>query len=97
VKQAYLNEDWAKIADLIRWPVTVSGTELADRDAFLAFMEGKTIAETDQQEMEDESCTDLFFNGQGICLGAGEVWIIDESYMTENEPQLRIIALNGIE
>ena len=97
MKQAYLNGDWAKIADNAKWPLVVNGSEIADKDAFLAFMEGKTAAEADLQELADDPCTDLFFNGQGICLGAGEIWLNDASYMTDAEPLLQVISLNGID
>ena len=77
--------------------ITVSGTELTDAAAFTAFMADKTVAAADREELEADPCTDLFFNGQGICLGAGEIWLNDMSYMTENAPDLRVIAINGIE
>jgi hypothetical protein len=38
----------------------------------------------------------MFFNGQGLCMGSGQVWILDPNYMTDEEPQLQIIALSGI-
>ena len=69
----------------------------AKQAAFTAFMADKTVAAADREELEADPCTDLFFNGQGICLGAGEIWLNDMSYMTENAPDLRVIAINGIE
>lgn len=97
VKQLCLDGDWAKLADLICYPVLVNGSAIDDRDAFLAFMEGKGLSAVDREELENETCTELFFNGQGICLGAGEVWIRDVNYLTDADPLLQIIALNGIE
>jgi hypothetical protein len=38
----------------------------------------------------------MFVNGQGICMGSGQVWLNDPNYMTDAEPQLQIIAINGI-
>jgi hypothetical protein len=35
VRAAYLSEDWAALSGMIRYPITVNGTELADADAFL--------------------------------------------------------------
>lgn len=96
-KQAYLDGDWAKISEMAQYPILVGGTSLADKDAFLSYVEGKSVAAVDREEMEVETCTNLFFNGQGICLGAGEIWINDANYMTDAEPLLQIIALNGIE
>ena len=96
-KQAYLNGDWAALAEMIRYPITVAGTELSDAAAFTAFMADKTIAAADREELEADPCTDLFYNGQGICLGAGEIWLNDASYMTDNAPDLRVVAISGIE
>lgn len=96
-KQAYLNGDWAALAEMIRYPITVAGTELSDAAAFTAFMADKTIAAADREELEADPCTDLFYNGQGICLGAGEIWLNDASYMTDNAPDIKVIAISGIE
>ena len=96
-KQAYLNGDWETMAEMIRYPITVAGTELTDAAAFTAFMADKTVAAADREELEADPCTDLFFNGQGICLGAGEIWLNDLNYMTDNAPDLRVVAINGIE
>ena len=35
----------------------------------------------------DEDCLDMFVNGQGICMGSGQVWLNDPNYMTDAEPQ----------
>ena len=96
-KQAYLNGDWETMAEMIRYPITVAGTELTDAAAFTAFMADKTVAAADREELEADPCTDLFFNGQGICLGAGEIWLNDLNYMTDNAPDLRVVAISGIE
>jgi hypothetical protein len=38
----------------------------------------------------------MFVNGQGICMGSGQVWLNDLNYMTDKDPELKIIALSGI-
>lgn len=96
VRTAYLNQDWAAVADVIRYPITVDKTELKDRDAFLRFMSTATVAEEDRKAMEEEDCRDMFVNGQGICMGSGQIWLNDQNYMTDQEPDLKIIALSGI-
>ena len=97
VRAAYLSEDWAALSGMIRYPITIYGTELADADAFLSYMSDKTVDESDRSVLEnEEDCHDMFFNGQGICLGSGQVWLLDPGYMTDAEPQLQIIALSGI-
>ncbi len=97
VRAAYLSEDWAALSGMIRYPVTVNGTELADADAFLSYMSDKTVSESDRAALGDEEdCHDMFYNGEGLCLGSGQVWLIDPNYMTDEEPQLLIYAFNGI-
>ena len=96
VRAAYLDEDWASLTKLIRYPVLVNGTPLEDEAAFLGYMNDRTVHESDRAEMERENCRDMFFNGQGICMGAGEVWLLDPNYMTDGDPQLLIIAFTGI-
>ena len=95
-RDAYLNEDWDALKDMIRYPITINKTELKDADAFIEYMKDKTVHESDKTAIANESCHDMFFNGQGICLGDGEVWIIDPNYMTDEEPRLEIIGINGI-
>ena len=95
-RAAYLGENWNVLADMVRYPITINGTELADKDAFLGFMMGATLAEGDRKAMNDEDTLDMFVNGEGICMGDGEIWLSDPNYMTDKEPKLEIIAINGI-
>ena len=96
IRLAYLEEDWDTLSRQIRYPVTILGTELTDADAFLRFMADKTVTDGDREAMAEESCRDMFFNGQGLCLAGGQIWLLDPSYMTDNEPRLEIIAISGI-
>ena len=98
IRQAYLNGDWAAISTMIRYPITIyPGTEIGDASAFLDFMDGKKVDESDRLAMEQETCTDMFFNGDdGICLGSGQVWLYDVHYLEDADPLLQITALNGI-
>ncbi|MBR5094039.1 MAG: hypothetical protein IK095_02995 [Oscillospiraceae bacterium] len=96
LRDAYLDEDWETIAIYVRYPITIDGTELKNGEDLLTFMKDKTIHESDREAMRAETCHDMFFNGQGICLGDGELWIVDLSYMTEEPPELAIIGINGI-
>ena len=81
---------------MIRYPITINGTELADADAFLGYMMDKTVAESDRDAMLEEDYLDMFVNGQGICMGSGQIWLNDPNYMTDKEPTLQIIAISGI-
>ena len=96
VRTNYLSENWYALADMIRYPIEINGTELADADAFLGYMMDKTVAESDRDAMLDEDLLDMFVNGQGICMGSGQIWLNDPNYMTDEEPMLQIIAISGI-
>ncbi len=96
VRTAFINADWETLAEYVRYPITVDGTELADAAALVAFLGERTVSDADREAMMNESCHNLFFNGQGICLGDGEIWLLDSNYGTDAEPQLQIIAINGI-
>ena len=84
------------MADMIRYPITINGTELTDADAFLGYMIDKTVSESDRDAMMEEDLLDMFVNGQGICMGSGQIWLNDPNYMTDKEPVLQIIAISGI-
>ena len=96
IRDAYLSENWEAIANTVSYPITVSGTELKDAESFIAFMNTKTVHYSDRAALEEETCQDMFVNGIGICLGSGQIWICDPSYMTEDPPRLEIIGITGI-
>ena len=96
VRDAYINADWETIAEHVRYPITVDGTELKDAASLAAFLSERTVTDADQEAMVNETCHNMFFNGQGICLGDGEIWLLDPNYMTDAEPELQIIAISGV-
>ena len=96
LRDAYLEEDWETLARYVRYPITINNKELKNAHEFESFMKDRTVSESDREALADESCRDMFFNGQGICLGAGELWVVDLSYMTEETPNMVVIGINGI-
>ena len=96
VRTYYLSENWYAMAELIRYPISINGEELADADAFLGYMIDKTVSESDRDAMMAEDFLDMFVNYQGICMGDGQVWLSDPGLGTDAEPQLQVIAINGI-
>ena len=55
-----------------------------------------SLSDSARAELEQETCHDMFYNDQGLCLGGGQVWLLDPSYMTENDPSIQVISLNDI-
>ena len=99
VRQLYLDADWDAIAQLIDYPITLSGAEIADAEAFAAFMDGRAASESDMAAMAAENCVGMMSNYQGICMGDGEIWLRDVAFdgvEQQGEPALRIVAINGL-
>ena len=95
-RKAYLDQDWTTMSTMIHYPITILETPLNDAESFLTFMSNKTVAPEDAKNIEEETCKNMFNNGQGICMGGGEIWLRDPGYMTDAEPKLEVIALSGI-
>ena len=101
VRDAYLKCDWATLAPLIDYPITVvPDREITTPQDFTAYMFDKAPTEGDLAAMAEEDCRDLFVNGEGICLGSGQIWLIDVNFdgvAQVDDPLLRIIAIQGVE
>lgn len=96
VRDAYIEENWDILAEMVRYPIVISETQLKNTDEFVEFMKDMTVEETDRTTMSAETCHDMFFNGVGICMGSGQIWLEDPNYMTDKDPRLDIIGMNGI-
>ena len=95
MKTAYLNKDWKTIAAHIHYPINANNEKkCSNADEFINYMKDKKIVDADLKEMQDEDCKDLFFNGQGICLGTGQIWMVD---FNSGSPKLEIITVCGLE
>ena len=93
---AYLSADWFAMADMIRYPITINGTQLTDADAFLGYMMDKTVSESDREAMMAETSLDMYVDNQGIRMGDGQIWLSDPNFGTGAAPVLEVIAINGI-
>ena len=64
----YLNEDWDAIAQLIEYPITMApDVEIADADAFVAFMADKAVSESDIEAMTAEPAEEQEEKQDGDC------------------------------
>jgi hypothetical protein len=96
IRKAYLDEDWESLKSLIAYPVMINGTAIENEEKFLKVMKNKKISSDSRKAMEEEDCRDMFYNGQGLCLGSGQVWLIDPSYMTDETPVIKIKTIQGL-
>lgn len=94
VKEALLSEDWDALASLVSDPVTVGDTscsleEFRDMDLSSGLSDELTEA------LEQEDCSDMFCNWQGIEMGDGQVWI-SEVVDADGKGTLKVISINGL-
>ncbi len=100
VRQAYLDEDWSTISEMIEYPITINEETIDSAKDFQAFMKDKKIDGSSRKAMEAETCKDMFTNFQGICMADGDIWFLDVHFDGEeqnDEPLLKIIAFQGIQ
>lgn len=97
LKGAYLNEEWDVIAQHVRYPVNVNGVAIEDEATLMETLKDMHVSDASFSAMTQENCRNLFFNGDGICMGDGELWLLDPNYMTDETPVLNVIAINGLE
>lgn len=97
VKRQILEQDWTALAEEIAYPITIAGVSYSDKAAFLAADLSVILTDTFVQDLENETCVDMFCNWQGIMLGNGEVWfgeVLNEDLTSQG---LKVTAINYIE
>lgn len=100
VKEFYLAEDWESLATVMHYPARVNPDGvLEDETAFLAYMADKHVTDGGREAMMAEDCHNMFVNGEGICMGSGQLWLWDSGFDVitgEGEPQLVVFAINDV-
>ena len=81
----------------IKFPVIINGAWVDDEKTYDKVIKGKKVIAESRQAIEEENCHDMFYNGQGICLGSGQIWLNDYSYMKDKAPELRVKTIQGID
>lgn len=97
IRKLYLAEDWEGMKTMIQYPVMINGASVENEADYLKIMKGKKVSADSRKAMEEETCKNMFYNGQGLCMGSGQVWLLDPSYMTDNTPEIKIKTIQGIE
>ena len=94
VKDLILASNWAELSERIAYPITVGGTVYEDGASF-AKAPFETLLDTDAiEDIQNESCTDMFCNYSGIMMGNGEVWIGEVLNEDGASAGLRVISLS---
>lgn len=97
IRKAYLAEDWDSLKELVAYPVMINGAAVENEETFIKYMKDKKVSSDARKAMEEENCRDMFYNGQGLCMGSGQVWLLDPSYMTDETPVIKIKTIQGLE
>jgi hypothetical protein len=95
VKKQILDKDWAGLSENISYPITVEGVTYEDSNAFSTGDFSNLYSDDFVKALEDESCTDMFCNYQGIMLGNGQVWISEVLDAAGNSEGLKVITLQS--
>ena len=97
VKQLFLDRRWEALAEEIRFPAMIDGTEVGTKEDFLKLDLENGLNPYFFVELEEETCREMFCNYQGIMMGAtGRVWIADVPVGNGSSRGLKIIAVNGL-
>lgn len=97
IRKLYLAEDWEGMKTMIQYPVMINGASVENEEEYLKVMKGRKIQAESREDLEKEDCKDMFFNGQGLCLGSGEVWLIDPAYMKDDQtPEIKVKTIQGL-
>jgi hypothetical protein len=95
VKKQILDKDWVGLSENIAYPITVEGVTYNDSNAFSAGDFSTLYSDDFVKALENESCTGMFCNYQGIMLGNGQVWISEVLDADGNSEGLKVIALQA--
>ncbi len=96
VKEDVLLKDWESLSGKLAYPIQISGKAIQNAREFLAMdIDGKLNQEF-VNAIAEESCREMFFNYQGIMMGAtGQIWIASVE-SGSGQWELKVIALNGL-
>lgn len=75
IREMILTQNWAALADRVRFPFTMGDITCEDKEDFLNIPFDTLLNPDALAALEAEDCTDMFFKFSGIMLGSGEVWI----------------------
>lgn len=90
VQLAVANEEWADLAELIEYPITIDDIEYNDTESFLKAVDGFGVSHEFKEAILETDTRELFARDIGIMMGNGEIWINDR----QDGSNLGISSLN---
>lgn len=90
LQQNIEEENWQAFSRKINYPITIGDQKVADRMELMEFIVRNQISKDFVKAIREESCSQMFCNWQGICMGDGQIWI------NEIGGELKVTAINGL-
>lgn len=75
VRQEILDRDWEALSADCLYPVLVDGEWINSPEELVVVLSQADINEDFMQDVENETCEDMFANSHGSMFGYGSVWI----------------------
>jgi hypothetical protein len=78
VKDLIIAKNWEQLADDVSYPITIGTTTCENREDFISGNFSSQLSDEFYEAVENEDCTEMFCNYQGIMLGEeGQIWIAE--------------------
>lgn len=94
VRKQILDKDWESLSENVSYPITVKGNTFNNKNEFAAADWDSIMLPEFYEDVEGESCENLFCNSDGIMLGNGSVWISEQLNESNESNGLKVIAIN---
>ena len=96
IKEDVLFKDWMSLSEKLVYPIQIGGKMIQSSKEFLDMDIDGMLSPEFVDAIDAETCREMFFNYQGIMMGAtGQIWFasVDNG---AGQWELKVIALNGL-
>lgn len=90
IRRNALEGDWEAFAEKVHYPIAIYDKTIGNDGGLVGLTIRNPVKEAFLAQLEQESCTAMFCNWQGICMASGRIWI------NEVDGQLKITAINDM-
>lgn len=90
LRQNVLEKNWEAFSRKVQYPITIGDKTVVDRRELVELIMEKQISGAFVIAIRKETCSDMFCNWQGICMGDGQLWF------NEVNRELKVTAINGL-
>lgn len=93
VKEMVLTKSWDKLADVVSYPITVGDVTCQNKEEFAKGEFEKHLTDEFYEAVENEDCSLMWFNFEGIMFSNGEIWIAEVLDDPSSKGELKVISL----